>query len=170
MDHTFRCLNLLQSFVLLYACCGIEKLIRYIVVLAVGHKMYIFGKGFIRSPVNNQTARYYTFEFCIDFCYLLYCYIDQTSKINGCVYSKWLWLFKSLTILFSLQAGTPTNSKLENASKEDLIKLLKRQQLLLKKANAKDEADKALLKEKMSSLTEELELHQSQVCCNLISI
>ncbi|KAL5254620.1 hypothetical protein ACHWQZ_G014158 [Mnemiopsis leidyi] len=59
--------------------------------------------------------------------------------------------------------STPTGSKLENASKEDLIKLLKRQQLLLKKSNSENDAAKSALKEKIVSLENQIESSQSSV-------
>jgi hypothetical protein len=59
--------------------------------------------------------------------------------------------------------GTPTGSKLENATREDLIKLLKRQQLLLKKSNSENEAAKASLKSTVTSLENKLESCQSSV-------
>lgn len=52
--------------------------------------------------------------------------------------------------------GTPT-SKLDNASREDLIKLLKKQQLLLKKNNSDREAEKTSFESDISELKQDNE-------------
>ena len=52
---------------------------------------------------------------------------------------------------------------MENAPKGELIKLLKRQQLLLKKSNTENGVTQSALKSTISSLESELESNQSSV-------
>ena len=75
---------------------------------------------------------------------------------------------KNLAVSLDLQwnniiQSTPTGSKLENAPKGELIKLLKRQQLLLKKSNTENGVTQSALKSTISSLESELESNQSSV-------
>ena len=58
--------------------------------------------------------------------------------------------------------GTPS-SKLDNASKEDLIKLLKKQQLLLKKSNSDNDAAKTTLKQEITNLGQDNESLRGKV-------
>lgn len=58
---------------------------------------------------------------------------------------------------------TPGGSKLENATKEDLIKLLKRQQMMLKKNGTDNEKERTTLTSNISTLESRLETAESLV-------
>ena len=58
--------------------------------------------------------------------------------------------------------GTP-GSKLDSASKEDLIKLLKKQQFLLKKTTSENEAERTTLKKEIADLNQDNESIRGKV-------